>query len=210
MSFMTPTVVVATGNAHKVAEIQAAADVAGLDYTFRAILDLVPGWPSPAEDGDTFEANAAIKARAGFEVLGLPTLADDSGLMVDALDGAPGVLSARYAGEQGNDVANNEKLLAALAGVSEGERSARFVSCLVLVGLDALLPNAPDYLTASGTCEGQIARTPRGNEGFGYDPLFLPEATPGFTMAELSMAEKNTISHRGHALRNLMELLREY
>ena len=205
---MTPTIVVATGNAHKVSEIQAAANAAGLDYTFRAILDLLPGWPSPVEDGDTFEANAAIKAHAGFEALGLPTLADDSGLMVDVLDGAPGVHSARYAGEQGNDAANNLKLLDALTDIPEGERTARFVSCLVLVGLDRLLPDAPDYMVATGTCEGRIAFEPRGDQGFGYDPLFLPKAAPGRTMAELDMDKKNAISHRGHALNNLMEILR--
>lgn len=210
MSFMTPTIVVATGNAHKVAEIQAAAHAAGLDYVFRAIFDLLPGWPTPVEDGDSFEANAAIKARAGFAALELPTLADDSGLMVDALGGAPGVLSARYAGEQGNDKRNNEKLVGALSEVSEKDRTARFVSCLVLVGLGVLLPNVPDYLVATGTCEGRIASGPRGSEGFGYDPLFLPDETPGHTMAELSMSEKNAISHRGHALKQLMTTLRQY
>jgi XTP/dITP diphosphohydrolase len=210
---MTPTLVVATGNVHKVCEIGTAAVAAGLEYTFRAISELVPDWPSPVEDGGSFEANAAIKAHAGFEALGLPTVADDSGLEVDALDGAPGVYSSRYSGVEGDDARNNEKLLRELAKRDEAEqrgRRARFVSCLVLTGLDRLLPDAPDYLTVSGVCEGRIAHEPRGTGGFGYDPLFLPEAVPGYTMAELGMDEKNAISHRGRALRALMDALRRY
>ena len=210
MPFMTPTIVVATANKGKLAEIQAAAKDTGLDYSFRSIFDLLPNWESPIEDGDTFEANAAIKAQAGFAALGLPTLADDSGLAVDALDGRPGVHSSSFGGVEGNDALNNEKLLAELEQVEEQNmRTARFLSTLVLVGLDSLLPNAPNYLLATGKCEGTIAFEARGEAGFGYDPLFLPTATPGFTMAELSMQEKNTISHRGHALEILMDKLRQ-
>ena len=210
MSFMTPTIVVASNNKGKLAEIQAAADDAGLDYNFRAIADLLPGWESPIEDGDTFEANAAIKAYAGYGALGLPTLADDSGLVVDALDGAPGVHASSFGGVEGDDARNNAKLLAELVDITAAtKRSARFLSTLVLVGLDTLLPNAPSYLIATGACEGTIAFEAQGDKGFGYDPLFLPGATPGRTMAQLDMQEKNVISHRGYALENLMNQLRQ-
>jgi len=206
---MTPTIVVATGNKGKLAEIQAAAKTAGLDYSFRAITDLLPSWDSPVEDGDTFEANAAIKAHAGFDALGLPTLADDSGLVVDALDGAPGVHSSSFGGVEGDDERNNTKLLTDLKDVPQDVRSARFLSTLVLVGLDTLLPNAPHSLIATGACEGTIAFSPEGDKGFGYDPLFLPSATPGRTMAQLDMQEKNAISHRGYALEELMNQLKQ-
>jgi len=211
MSFMTPTIVVATGNKGKLAEIQDAARGANLDYSFRAIFDLLPQWESPVEDGDSFEANAAIKAHAGFAALGLPTLADDSGLVVDALGGVPGVYSSSFGGVEGDDARNNAKLLKELAGVTgQSDRSARFESTLVLVGLDSLLPNAPDYLLATGSCEGAIACEPRGDKGFGYDPLFLPVQTSGRSMAQLDMQEKNAISHRGYALESLMNLLLQY
>jgi len=209
MGFMTPTIVVATGNKNKLAEIQSAALAAGLDYSFRAITDLLPGWDSPVEDGDTFEANATIKANAGFAALGLPTLADDSGLAVDALNGAPGVHSSSYGGVEGDDERNNAKLLAEMEDAAQGVRSARFLSTLVLVGLDTLLPSAPHRLVAIGACEGTIALEPAGDRGFGYDPLFLPTATPGRTMAQLDMQEKNAISHRGYALEELMNRLRK-
>ncbi len=193
------TVVVATGNAHKVAEIQAALDVANL--TFVAASELQGGWVGPEEDGETFEANARIKARAAFERFGMPALADDSGLEVDALDGEPGVHSRYYAGPCATDEENNARLLLALRDVPHTERSARFRSTLVLVNEDG------SELVATGTCEGAIGFEPRGENGFGYDPLFFPAATPGVTMAELSMVEKNAISHRGAALRELRRLL---
>jgi len=208
MSFMTPTIVVATGNRGKLAEIQSAAKLAGLDYHFRAIFDLLPDWQSPAEDGDSFEANATIKAQAGFKTLGLPTLADDSGLVVDALGGGPGVYSSSFGGVEGDDARNNERLLTELVGIADTSlRTARFLSTLVLVGLDSLLPDAPHKLVATGACEGTIALEAAGEQGFGYDPLFLPKATPGRTMAQLGLQEKNAISHRGTALEELMELL---
>jgi len=206
---MTPMIVVATGNKGKLAEIQATAQGAGLDYTFRAIFDLLPDWTSPVEDGDSFEANAMIKARAGFEALGLPTLADDSGLAVDALDGAPGVYSSSFGGVEGDDARNNARLLDELAAVPEGQRSARFLSTLVLVGLDNLLPDAPHTITATGACEGSIGFEAAGEAGFGYDPLFIPATTPDRTMAQLSMQEKNAMSHRGQALQNLMDTLHQ-
>jgi XTP/dITP diphosphohydrolase len=212
-------IVVATGNAHKVAEIAAAVSRANLPFQFIALSEYVQSsarndaesalvhWTAPVEDGDSFEANAAIKARAAWELLGLPALADDSGLEVEVLSGAPGVYSSRYAGVDGDDAANNEKLLREMDGVDGELRGARFVSTLVLVGLDQALPDAPAYLTVRGTVEGRIATTPRGRGGFGYDPLFLPNETPGRSMAQLSQKEKNAISHRGNALRALTKRL---
>lgn len=191
-------VVVATGNRHKVDEISSA--LAFLHWEFVSV-DELGGWLSPAETGETFEENARIKAEAAHRLFGIAALADDSGLEVDALDGAPGVFSARYAGECATDELNNTRLLTALTGTPEGERTARFRSVLVFVDDDG------EETVASGACEGSIGFAPKGGNGFGYDPLFLPAATPGRTMAELEMAEKNTISHRGAALRVLSELL---
>ncbi|MDZ4180074.1 MAG: RdgB/HAM1 family non-canonical purine NTP pyrophosphatase [Coriobacteriia bacterium] len=184
-------VVVATGNAHKVEEIAAALSDAG--YEFIAATD-VGDWPEPDETGETFIDNARIKAHAARELYGLPVLADDSGLEVDPLDGEPGVYSARYAGPCATDAENNSRLLLALAGIPADQRTARFRSVLVFLAEDG------SEVVAEGTCEGIIGDAPRGEGGFGYDPLFLPDATPGRAMAELSMAEKNAISHRGAAL----------
>ena len=128
---------------------------------------------------------------------GFAAVADDSGLMVDALDGEPGVYSARYAGVHGDDAANNAKLLAKLEGVEDGERTARFVSAIAFIEPNGLVT------MGEGTCEGVIGREGRGSHGFGYDPLFLPADTPGKTMAELEPEEKNAISHRFHALQDL-------
>lgn len=191
-------IVVATSNRHKVEEIAAALAYTG--WEFVAACDLC-GWASPPETGETFEENALIKARAARDIFGMPGLADDSGLEVDALDGAPGVYSARYAGECATDALNNERLLAALADVPTENRTARFRSVIAMVDLD----DVP--VVASGACEGRISDVPRGEHGFGYDPLFLPEATPGRTMAELGMDEKNAISHRGAALRAFVDAL---
>ena len=130
-------------------------------------------------------------------------LADDSGLEVDALDGAPGVFSARYAGSDGDDAANNAKLLAELAAVPDAECTARFVCTLVFIDEDGT------ESVARGTIEGSIGREPRGSEGFGYDPLFLPDEFPGKTMAQLTAEEKDSISHRGKALRLLAKKLEE-
>ena len=153
----------------------------------------------PEETGTTFEENALIKAKAAAEISGMPALADDSGLAVDALDGAPGVYSARYAGENTNDEKNNRLLLKNMEGKTD--RNAKFVSSVVLI-----LPSGK-ILTANGECRGQILEEGRGQNGFGYDPLFfLPEF--GKTMAELSPEEKNRISHRGNALKNLREKLK--
>lgn len=202
------TIVVATGNRHKIDEIASALSVDG--FEFKSIYELIPDWPSPVEDADSFEGNSAIKARAAFEATGLPSLADDSGLAVDVLNGEPGVYSARYAGEGSSDGENNDKLLQVMDEVDDSDRSARFVSVLVLIGLDTAVPAAPSYLVARGTVEGKVGRSPRGNYGFGYDPLFLPEDAPGRSMAELTMDEKNAISHRGNALRALKQQLDDF
>lgn len=190
------TVVVATGNAHKVIEIEAILAPAMPGARFVALGEL-GDFPDPVEDGADFYENALIKARAAQVATGLPlAVADDSGLVVDALDGAPGIYSARWAGEHGNDAANNLKLVAQMAGVPDEDRTARFHSSVVLV-------RGERVLRGDGDCEGRVGHEPRGTNGFGYDPLFWPDDTPGRTMAELDLAEKNRISHRFHALQDL-------
>lgn len=194
------TVVVATGNAHKVTEIEAILSEVMPGTRFVALGEL-GDFPDPVEDGVDFYENALIKARAAQAETGLPlAVADDSGLCVDALDGAPGIFSARWAGEHGNDAANNRKLLRELDGVADGDRTARFHSSVVLVRGD-------EVLRGDGDVEGAIGREPRGENGFGYDPLFWPRETPGRTMAELDPAEKNHLSHRYHALKDLASKL---
>ena len=190
-----PLVVVSSANHGKLAEIRSALDFPG--WRFVPAGDLDAEWPSPEEDGDTFEANARIKAIAARERFGFAALADDSGLEVDALDGEPGVYSSRYAGPCANDAENNSRLLLALQDVPEAERTARFRCTIVFIADDGT------ETVAQGTCEGRIGFEPRGEHGFGYDPLFLPDAVVGRTMAELTLAEKNAISHRGAALRDL-------
>ncbi len=190
------TVVIASNNAHKAREIAEALDFPG--WEFRTLRDL--GLESdPAEDADSFEGNARIKARAARTASdGLAVLADDSGLAVDALDGAPGVYSARYAGEDAADADNNAKLLAALADVPDDARTGRFVCTLVFIDEDG------SETVAHGTVEGRIGREERGEHGFGYDPLFLPDVfDDGRTLAEALPEEKNAVSHRGNALREL-------
>lgn len=156
------------------------------------------------ETGETYEENALLKARSGCEESGMPCIADDSGLSVDALDGAPGVYSARYAGEHGNDSANNSKLLSALSGTPEYERTAAFVSVACCV-----FPNG-HILSARGECCGRIGYEPKGDGGFGYDPIFMPEEYQGLSMAQLSKEQKDSISHRGKSVRKLSELLGKY
>jgi XTP/dITP diphosphohydrolase len=192
-------VIVATGNRGKLAEIRSALDFEGWEFVTAA--DLGADALDIEETGDTFLANARLKAHAYRAAFGLPALADDSGLEVDALAGEPGVYSSRYAGPGATDADNNVKLLSALADVAGGARTARFHSVIVLVDEDGA------ETVAEGTCEGAIGYGPRGEGGFGYDPLFLPAVTPGRTMAELAMAEKNAISHRGAALRALRDKL---
>jgi XTP/dITP diphosphohydrolase len=195
--------VVATGNAHKLEEIRRLLGACVPEVATQQ-LELVPmtelGVPSPVEDGDTFEANALIKARACVAATGLPALADDSGLEVDALAGEPGVRSARYAGEDATDGANNAALVAALADVPADRRQGRFVCVAALVTADGR------ELTRRGTVEGRIVDEPRGDQGFGYDPHFVADATTdGRTNGELSPAEKDAISHRGEAFRRIAE-----
>ena len=194
------TVVVATGNAHKVVEIEAILSEA-MPGTRFVTLKSLGDFPDPEETGETFEENAFIKAQAAHDATGLPAVADDSGLEVDALGGAPGVYSARYAGVHGDDAANNAKLLREMAGVPTAERTARFTSCVAFVGDDV-------RACGLGHVEGHVGTEPRGEHGFGYDPLFLPVETPGKTMAELTPQEKNAISHRYHALVALADKLR--
>ncbi|WP_302962602.1 RdgB/HAM1 family non-canonical purine NTP pyrophosphatase [uncultured Adlercreutzia sp.] len=198
------TVVIATNNAHKVSEIRSALDFEGWEFRTLSEAGLVS---DPAEDADSFEGNGRIKAaaaRAAAQAAGLAcaVLADDSGLEVDALNGAPGVYSSRYAGADGDDAANNAKLLAELAEVPDGKRTARFACTLVFIDEDGT------ETVARGTVEGSIGREARGEEGFGYDPLFFPDAFGGErTLAEVGQAEKNAISHRGCALRALRDKL---
>ena len=153
------------------------------------------------ETGETFYENALLKAQSGCRESGMPCVADDSGLAVDYLVGAPGVYSARFAGEHGNDEKNNQKLLKLLTDVEVPERTARFVSVVWCV-----FPNG-DIISARGECEGYIGFEPKGNGGFGYDPLFM---VGDKSFAELTPEEKDALSHRGNALRLLSEKLKDY
>ncbi|WP_125705366.1 glutamate racemase [Lacticaseibacillus daqingensis] len=198
----TDTIVVASKNAGKVREIAAMFEADGI--TVKSLSDF-PALPEVAETGATFEENARLKADGYARMLELPVLADDSGLMVAALDGQPGVFSARYAGAGHNDAANNAKLMAALGAVPQAKRQATFHSTLVFAK-----PNRPaDDLVVSGSVTGMITGIPRGDNGFGYDPYFLlPDL--GKTMAELSETEKNAVSHRGNAMRALEQQWRQW
>lgn len=193
-------IVVATGNKGKVAEIAAALATLPVKILSLGDLDAVP---EAVENGETFEANAVLKATHYSLHTGKPCLADDSGLEVDALHDAPGVYSARYSGEGATDAANNEKLLAELAAMPAEERTARFRCVLAYVAPEGIL------LTADGSCEGIILSEPRGEGGFGYDPLFYLPALDK-TLSEISIAEKNAVSHRGQALRNMATKLARY
>jgi len=165
----------------------------------------------PVEDGLTFETNAAIKARFAARATGLPALADDSGIEVDALGGAPGVRTRRYAGPAATDDDNNAKLLRELAEVPEGRRGARYVCVLALGTPDATAPGGVRLTMRRGTTRGRIADGLRGSGGFGYDPLFEParERPGGRTFGQYGAAEKDAISHRGRAARRMARTLRE-
>ena len=200
------TVVVATGNAHKLTEIEAILSTAPAleGMQFVALGDLGT-FDDPDENGETFYDNALIKAQAALDETGLAmAVADDSGLCVDALGGDPGIHSARWAGEHGNDAANNEKMLAEMANVPDSERTARFHSTVVFVTRD---DDGEEILAGNGDCEGTIAHDLRGTNGFGYDPLFNLADIPGKRMAELVPEEKNAISHRRRALDDLVAKL---
>lgn len=191
-------VVLASGNAGKLAELRPL--LAGFDLQLET--QDAFGLTSAAETATTFVGNALLKAQHAADATGLAALADDSGLIVDALDGAPGVRSARFAGDDADDARNNRLLLERLAGVSD--RSARF--CCVLVLLRG--PDDPLPLIATGTWEGRIAEAPRGVAGFGYDPLFVDPAS-GRAAAELSREDKAARSHRGVAVRALLAALEQ-
>ena len=190
-------IVIATENKGKIREIREALDIPGVRLLS---LEEFDEWPDLEETGGTLEENALIKAFALRDRLGLPALADDSGLLVDALDGRPGVRSSRYAGPEGDPERNMDKLLAELKEVRDGERNARFACVMALA-----LPSGEVRVTR-GECEGAILTRRRGSGGFGYDPVFMPA---GFdrSMAELSLEEKNAISHRGKALREMKKIL---
>ncbi|HEU0225446.1 MAG TPA: RdgB/HAM1 family non-canonical purine NTP pyrophosphatase [Steroidobacteraceae bacterium] len=192
-------VVLATGNPGKLREMRAILAGHELLVVPQSELGIAP----PAEDGDNFLANALIKARHAAAVSGLPAIADDSGLEVDALDGRPGLHSARYAGEPADDRANNERLLAELAGVPAEGRRARYRCAMVFVrGAED-----PEPIVAEASWAGRIGFEPRGSGGFGYDPYFV--TADGRTAAEMPAPEKNRVSHRGQALAALAARMRD-
>ncbi len=193
-------VVVATRNRHKVREIAVLLDEAKLDIQPLTIDDVAPT-AELREDEDTFEGNALAKARQAAYATSLPALADDSGIEVDALAGAPGVYSARWSGEPCDDARNNQKMLTELAGVPPEKRTARYRCVAAFVD-----PGRKQQTVRSGSCEGRILDAPRGTGGFGYDPLFFIESL-GRTMAEISLEEKNRLSHRAAAFRELARAL---
>jgi XTP/dITP diphosphohydrolase len=190
-----PSLLVASTNPGKLVELREM--MADLPVKWLSLTDVGLDHMDVEETGDTFAANALIKAQAYSEASGLPTLADDSGIVVDALDGGPGVHSARYASTSEE---RNAKLLKALDGVPYERRSARFVAVIAMVTPDGIT------ITSEGRVEGHIANAPRGSNGFGYDPIFL--LGDGQTMAELPSVEKNQISHRGRSLAKLHPILR--
>ena len=191
---------VATTNPGKFAEVKAFLETLPLRIVS---LTLLANPPTVTEDGRTFEDNALKKARTFARFSGLPTVADDSGLEVDALDGAPGIYSARYAGEGADDALNNQKLLRELADISQERRTARFVCALALCVPQA---NGVGEWTVRASCEGQIALGPIGSHGFGYDPLFFYPPF-GKTFGEIGREQKSAVSHRGKALKKLAESL---
>jgi XTP/dITP diphosphohydrolase len=192
-------IVLATTNPGKVREFDRLLAEGGLPLLVVGLGEV--GLSAPPETGVTFAENAILKARHAAAGSGLPALADDSGLEVDALAGAPGVYSARYAGEGAGDEANRQRLIAELARVPATARTGRFRCAIAMALPDGTVE------TVEGACEGRLITEPRGTEGFGYDPLFLlPER--GLTMAELPMAEKNRISHRARATARALPVLR--
>ena len=198
---MTKTVLIATNNAHKVAEISDALAFTGWRFVSLKEAGIVS---DPEETGTTFAENARIKALAAHQVSGMATLADDSGLEVDALGGAPGIFSARYAGEHGHDGDNNDLVLKNLGDLPFRDRGARFVCAL------AFVDEGGKELSALGKVEGRIGFAPQGEAGFGYDPLFFPaEYDYTCTFAQVPMDEKAKISHRGRALRDLARQIQE-
>ncbi|MBB3114821.1 non-canonical purine NTP pyrophosphatase [Corynebacterium bovis] len=203
---------VASRNAKKLVELERVLGAAGVAGVELVGLRDVAEYPETPETGATFEDNALIKARDGARHSGLPTVADDSGLCVDALNGMPGVLSARWSGGHGDDDANNRLLLAQTADVPDDRRGAEFVSVCALVLPPELADRARGEgvaaeTTVRGTWRGTLLRAPQGTHGFGYDPLFGPDEEPGRSAAELTPGRKDELSHRGAALTKLAPLL---
>jgi XTP/dITP diphosphohydrolase len=194
------TIVVASNNLGKIVELQTM--LSDLPVQWLRISDLLRRPWSVVEDGTTFEENAVLKARAACRATGFVALADDSGLEVDALAGRPGIRSARFAHEKATDEENNEELLRALRHVQDPKRAAQFRCVLALLARHDSVP-----ILAGGCCKGRIAREPFGHNGFGYDPLFRVDRLAGRSMADLSADEKNQVSHRGDAVRQLRPLL---
>ena len=189
-------IIIATHNKHKLEEMSRILSPMG--YEVVTDLDLGIELSDVEENGETFLDNARIKAEAGCKESGLPCIADDSGLCVDALNGAPGVYSARYSGVHGDDDGNNRKLLAELSGVPTEKRTAHF-ACAICVSF----PDGSE-VTATGKCEGYIGYEKKGSNGFGYDPLFM---VGDRSLAEMTAQEKDAISHRGNALKELQKIL---
>ena len=190
---------IATKNQKKLTELSRILVPMGFDVLCEK--DFCEDFPDVEENGTTFEENAIIKATAGLNNTGLISVADDSGICVDYLDGAPGIFSARYSGEHGDDQSNNDKLLAELSGVPMEKRTARYVAAIACV-----FPDGRKF-TVRGECEGKIAFEPKGDNGFGYDPYFISELG---VMAELTAEEKDSISHRGKALKLFKKELKKY
>ncbi|MDO4687000.1 MAG: RdgB/HAM1 family non-canonical purine NTP pyrophosphatase [Corynebacterium sp.] len=201
---------VASHNPKKLKELRRVLDAAGVQGIELVSSEDLLGYPEPEENGRTFADNALIKARAGAQATGVTTIADDSGLTVEELNGMPGVLSARWSGSHGNDDANNELLLAQMKDVPSGRRTAAFVSVCAVV-----TPDGQEFIE-KGVWSGRLVRTPMGKNGFGYDPLFIPDEeddrvagteTRPRTSAELTAEEKDALSHRGKALGLLVPVL---
>jgi XTP/dITP diphosphohydrolase len=194
-----PRIILATRNPAKLAELRRILAATGVSAAVTDLSD-APGMPEVAETGRTFAANARLKAQAVAAFTGLPAVADDSGLCVDALNGMPGVLSARWSGRHGDDEANLRLVLGQIADVPDGERGAHFACAAALV-----LPSGTEHV-AEATVRGSLSRSPRGSNGFGYDPIFVPD---GFevTTAQMIAEEKDKISHRGKALRALAPVI---
>lgn len=190
---------IATKNQKKLKELERILIPMGFEVLSQK--DFSESFPEPVEDGTTFEENAIIKAKDGLKNTGLISVADDSGICVDYLGGAPGIYSARYSGEHGDDESNNQKLLSELAGVPMEKRTGRYVAAIACV-----FPNGKQF-TVRGECEGKIAFEPRGTGGFGYDPYFISEL--GY-MAQLTPEQKDSISHRGKALKLFKQELKKY
>lgn len=192
-------IVVASRNQHKIDEIQRILRAEGVDVDLVSLADF-PDAEDVAETESTFAGNALLKARAACHATGLAAIADDSGLCVDALNGMPGIFSARWAGSHGDDTANLELLLAQLTDVPDARRSAHFICAIAYV-----TPDGKERIV-EGTIDGQIIREPRGDRGFGYDPIFVPDGMAQ-TTAELTSEQKDRVSHRGRALRAFAQLL---